>query len=129
MKNLNKIELLEEMYEMEVHNWICYSKDLSLTEAKKGFSKEWEKSKKKIGLLQEMIDEQKSEEKVNHPKRQINVEVSKEIEEKAKSAFIERLNKRRAKEEPIEKVEEKREYKNNIFDFESYKNDGQIRRK
>ena len=57
------------------------------------------------------------------------VEVSKEIEEKAKSAFIERLNKRRAKEEPIEKVEEKREYKNNIFDFESYKNDGQIRRK
>lgn len=47
MKNLNKIELLEEMYEMEAHNWICYSKDLSLTEAKKGFSKEWEKSKKK----------------------------------------------------------------------------------
>ena len=29
----------------------------------------------------------------------------------------------------IEKVKEKREYKNNIFDFESYKNDGQIRRK
>lgn len=72
---MNKVELLEEMYEMEVHNWICYSKDLSLTEAKKGFSKEWEKSKKKkIGLLQEMIDEQKSEEKVNHPKRQINEE-------------------------------------------------------
>ena len=68
---MNKVELLEEMYEMEVHNWICYSKDLSLTEAKKGFSKEWEK---KIGLLQEMIDEQKSEEKVNHPKRQINEE-------------------------------------------------------
>ena len=45
---MNKVELLEEMYEMEVHNWICYSKDLSLTEAKKGFSKEWEKSKKKI---------------------------------------------------------------------------------
>ena len=43
------------------------------------------------------------------------VEVSKEIEEKAKSAFIERLNKRRAKEEPIEKVEEKREYKNNTY--------------
>ena len=70
---MNKVELLEEMYEMEVHNWICYSKDLSLTEAKKGFSKECEKSKK-IGLLQEMIDEQKSEEKVNHPKRQINEE-------------------------------------------------------
>lgn len=32
------------------------------------------KQKKKIGLLQEMIDEQKSEEKVNHPKRQINEE-------------------------------------------------------
>ncbi len=46
-----------------------------------------------------------------------------EIEEKAKSAFIERLNKRRAKEEPIEKVE-KKVYKNNVFSFESYKNDG-----
>ena len=33
------------------------------------------------------------------------VEVSKELEEKAISAFIERLNKRRSKEEPIEKVE------------------------
>ena len=56
------------------------------------------------------------------------VEVSKEIEEKAKSAFIERLNKRRAKEEPIEKVE-KKVYKNNVFSFEIYKNDGQIIRK
>lgn len=56
------------------------------------------------------------------------VEVSKELEEKAISVFIERLNKRRAKEEPIEKVE-KKEYKNNVFSFESYKNDGQIRRK
>ena len=53
---MNKIELLEEMYEMEAHNWICYSKDLSLTEAKKGFSKEWEESKEKIGLLQEMMN-------------------------------------------------------------------------
>ena len=57
------------------------------------------------------------------------VEVSKELEEKAISAFVERLNKRRFKEEPIEKVEEKIAYKNNVFDFESYKNDGQIRRK
>ena len=57
------------------------------------------------------------------------VEVSKELEEKVICAFVERLNKRRSKEEPIEKVKEKREYKNNIFDFESYKNDGQIRRK
>ena len=47
---------------------------MHLLEAKKGFSKEWEESKEKIGLLQEMIDEQKSEEKVNHPKRQINEE-------------------------------------------------------
>ena len=48
MKNLNKIELLEEMYEMEVHNWICYSKDLSLTEAKKGFSKERKQRKNRF---------------------------------------------------------------------------------
>lgn len=56
------------------------------------------------------------------------VEVSKELEEKAICAFVERLNKRRAKEEPIEKIE-KVEYKNNVFDFESYKKEGQIRRK
>lgn len=50
------------------------------------------------------------------------IEVNKELEEKAISAFIERLNKRRSKEEPIEKVEEKRVYKNNVFSFEEYKN-------
>ena len=50
------------------------------------------------------------------------VEVSKELEEKAISAFIERLNKRKSKEEPIEKVEEKRDYKNNVFSFNDYKN-------
>ena len=50
------------------------------------------------------------------------VEVSKELEEKAIMAFIERLNKRRSKEEPIEKVEEKRVYKNNVFSFDEYKN-------
>ncbi|MRN27145.1 hypothetical protein EAI30_21390, partial [Romboutsia ilealis] len=50
------------------------------------------------------------------------VEVNKELEEKAINAFIERLNKRRSKEEPIEKSEEKRVYKNNLFSFEEYKN-------
>lgn len=50
------------------------------------------------------------------------VEVNKDLEEKAISAFIERLNKRRSKEEPIEKVEEKRVYKNNVFSFDEYKN-------
>ena len=49
------------------------------------------------------------------------VEVSKELEEKAISVFIERLNKRISKEEPIEKVE-KRVYKNNVFSFDEYKN-------
>ena len=56
------------------------------------------------------------------------IEVSDDLLEKAKSAFIERLNKRRFKEEPIEKIE-KVKYKNNVFDFERYKNDVQIRRK
>lgn len=56
------------------------------------------------------------------------VEVSDELVEKAKSAFIERLNKIRAKEEPIEKIE-KVEYKNNVFDFESYKNNGHIKKR
>ena len=54
--------------------------------------------------------------------------VSDELVDKAISVFVERLNKRRAKEEPIEKVE-KKVHKNNVFDFEIYKNDRQIRRK
>ncbi len=53
------------------------------------------------------------------------VEVSKELEEKAICAFIERLNKRRANEESIEKAK-KKEYKNNVISFESYKEEGQI---
>lgn len=61
---MNKIELLEEMYEMAVHNWICYSKNLTLAEAKKGYEREWEESKEKIELLQEMIEEQKYKENI-----------------------------------------------------------------
>ena len=56
------------------------------------------------------------------------VEVSKELEEKAISAFIERLNKRRSKEESIEKVE-KEVSRHNVVSFESYKEDRQIKRK
>lgn len=56
------------------------------------------------------------------------VEVSNDLVDKAICAFVERLNKRRAKEEPVEKIE-KKIYKNNVFDFESYKKDGEIRRK
>ena len=53
------------------------------------------------------------------------VEVSKELEEKAICAFIERLNKRRAKEEPIEK-EEKRNIKASVIDFKEYKSRREI---
>ncbi len=53
------------------------------------------------------------------------VEVSKESEEKAICAFIERLNKRRAKEEPIEK-EEKRNIKASVIDFKEYKSRREI---
>lgn len=53
------------------------------------------------------------------------VEVSKELEEKAICAFIERLNKRRAKEEPIEK-EEKRNKKAPVIDFKEYKSRREI---
>ena len=69
---MNKIELLEEMYEMAVHNWICYSKDLSLNEAKKGYMREWEESKEKIELLQEMIEEQRYKEKIKLSQNQIS---------------------------------------------------------
>ena len=53
------------------------------------------------------------------------VEVSKELEEKAICAFIERLNKRRAKQEPIEK-EEKRNIKASVIDFKEYKSRREI---
>ena len=69
---MNKIELLEEMYEMAVHNWICYSKNLSLNEAQKGYSKEWEESKERIVLVQEMIEEQRCKDKVKLVQNQIS---------------------------------------------------------
>lgn len=50
------------------------------------------------------------------------IEVSKEIEEKAILAFIERLDKRRSKEQPVEIIEEKRNIKTKVIDFEEYKN-------
>ena len=68
---MNKIELLKEMYEMAVHNWICYSKNLSLNEAQKGYSKEWEESKERIVLVQEMIEEQRCKDKIKLVQNQI----------------------------------------------------------
>ena len=50
------------------------------------------------------------------------LKVNKNLEEKAISAFIERLNKKRSKEESLEDIKEKIVYKNNLLIFEKYKN-------
>ena len=58
-KNLNKLELLSEMYEMTEHNLFCYSENSLMTKPKNKFIKEWNREKEKLELLKEMIEEEK----------------------------------------------------------------------
>ena len=89
------------------------------------YLKDYDRSKSNEELLEDYLDYVLPDDGVRRylDKQTFKyVEVNKELEEKAINAFIERLNKRRSKEEPIEKVEEKIVYKNNVFSFDEYKN-------
>ena len=57
VKNLNRIQLFKEMYEMSTHNLLCYSKDYLMTKPKPQFIKEWKREHEKVELLKEIIKE------------------------------------------------------------------------
>ena len=52
---MNKIQLLNEIYDEEVHRLIGYSKNLGMKESKENYKEEWNDSKTRIGLLEEII--------------------------------------------------------------------------
>ena len=60
MKNLNRLELLEEMHDMAIHNKYCYSKDMLMNTPKKEYIDEWNKENEKLELIQELINEEKA---------------------------------------------------------------------
>lgn len=59
MKNLNRLELFKEMYNMATHNLLCYSQDYLMIKPKPKFAQEWKKEKEKVELLEKIIEEEK----------------------------------------------------------------------
>ena len=59
VKNLNRLQLFKEMYEMSTQNLICYSKDYLMTKPQPRFIKEWKREHEKVELLKVIIAEEK----------------------------------------------------------------------
>lgn len=64
-KNLNKLQVLNEVYDQEVHNLMCYSKNYLMEEPKEQYENEWAESKEKVILLEQIMDEIRSNIKTN----------------------------------------------------------------
>lgn len=54
---MNKLQLLNKVYDQEVHNLMCYSKNYLMEEPKEQYKNEWAECKEKILLLEQIIDE------------------------------------------------------------------------
>ena len=52
---MNKIQLLNEIYDEEVHRLLSYSKNFCMKEAKENYKELWEDSRTRIKLLEEII--------------------------------------------------------------------------
>lgn len=83
MRNLTRLELFKEIYDMELYNALCYSKDFLMTEPKEQYVAQWKKVKEKVQLLNEIIEEEKQKiENQTSSQKQISSEVTDdEIEE------------------------------------------------
>ena len=57
---MNKLELLTDIYNFEIHTLTSYSKNYLMEAPKNEFKKEWKESKEKIKLLEELIDDVRS---------------------------------------------------------------------
>ena len=58
---MNRHELLKELYGETTHNLYCYSEDHLMTKAKVGCEEQWHREKEKLGIIQELIDEEKAQ--------------------------------------------------------------------
>lgn len=63
IKDITKLELLDEIKEMVEHNINCYSKDYLQNEPKVGYENEFAREKQKLNLVDQMIKEEKQKEK------------------------------------------------------------------
>ena len=57
---MNRLELLEEMHDMAIHNKYCYSEDMLMNTPKEEYIDEWNKENEKLELIQELINEEKA---------------------------------------------------------------------
>lgn len=55
---MNKIELLNEFRGTLYHNLLCFSKNYLMEEPRENFVKEWEETKEKINLIDEIIKDE-----------------------------------------------------------------------
>lgn len=62
---MNKLQLLNEVYDQEVHILMCYSKNYLMKEPKEEYKKEWTESKEKVILLEQIMDDVRSNIKTN----------------------------------------------------------------
>ncbi|MGN1311313.1 MAG: hypothetical protein ACI4VP_06515 [Clostridia bacterium] len=62
---MNKLQVLNEVYDQEVHNLMCYSKNYLMEEPKEQYENEWAESKEKVILLEQIMDEIRSNIKTN----------------------------------------------------------------
>lgn len=63
---MNRLQLFKEMYEMSIHNLLCYSNDYLMTKPKPKFVQEWKREKEKVNLLKGMIAEEKQKGETNN---------------------------------------------------------------
>ena len=59
---MNKIDLLKEFKDMLCHNLLCYSSDYLMNNPKKQYVKDWEETKQKISIIDEIINDEKERE-------------------------------------------------------------------
>lgn len=59
-KSLDRLELLQEMYNMATHNLLCYSKNCLMTKPNPNFEKEWNREQEKLETINEMIEEERN---------------------------------------------------------------------
>lgn len=68
--DITRLEFFNEIKDMINHNIMCYSSDYSLGQAKQGYEKEFARENKKLILLEQMIREEKQNEKKKNKNRE-----------------------------------------------------------
>ena len=60
-KSLNRVDVLNEYKDMLNHNLLCYSADYLMNTPKKQYVKEWNETKEKLDILNDLINQEEQE--------------------------------------------------------------------